>query len=423
MRAGVVLVLGLAAALLASGCSRSSFEPPEMQGPAAMVEAGGQQRLWLLTKQEERHMVSVGAGRRSAGTWRTDTYFHFAVEAIDPATTKTLWKQRLVTFGDPKASGPNPSRIIGGSESGNLLGKEGDIVWLLIADKPYAVSAIDGRLLADSKGIYKANPALQGLLPNDARHYSFDNGLVFMSADARQFVVRGPRHEALPYEPPPPPVVETRRKPNGMPIIEPMRPPLGEVPARQAQLGGEWLGLYSPKEAEDVIDDDRALEYPYSVLDEGGLARRNFLRAKFVDVKRWDDEPAIRTVSALAPVPDAPMFLKGRFFKAPGRGDEALRLEDPAGLLVWHATRMDDDGRLALARVDENLKVLWQSELPLSETDAVRRVATWLLPGRLLVVGELRWKDDGGVHRREPYLASVDLANGAVTARQLAGKE
>jgi hypothetical protein len=218
-------------------------------------------------------------------------------------------------------------------------------------------------------------------------------------------------------------VVETKRKPNGMPIIEPMRPPLGEVPSRQAQLGGEWIGLYSPKEAEDLVDDERALEYPYTVLDEGGLARRNFLRAKFQDVKRWDDEPAIRAVSELTPVANAPMFLKGRFFKAPGRGDEALLLENPAGLLVWHATRMDEDGRMALARVDESLNVLWKSELPLSETDAVRRVATWLLPGRLLVVGELRYKDDGGVHRREPHLVSVDLASGAVVSRNLEAKE
>src|SRR5690349_7776286 len=123
-------VVGLLVCLLlgAAGCSRSSLEPPEMQGPAAMVESGGAPRLWLLTKQEEQRMISVGGGRRTAGSWPTDTFFHFAVEAIDPVTTKTAWKQRIVTFGDPKASGPNPSRIIGSSESGQLLGQDCDIV-------------------------------------------------------------------------------------------------------------------------------------------------------------------------------------------------------------------------------------------------------------------------------------------------------
>jgi hypothetical protein len=423
MRVRVVALLLFVALFGLAGCKRSTFEAPQMQGPAAMVESGGQSRLWLLSKQEEKRQVGVFGGSRRTATWRTDTFFHFAVEAIDPITTKTAWKQKLVTFGDPDAAGEGPSRVIGSAESAHLLGQDGDIVWLLIGDVPYAVSASDGHLLVDGPGLEAANPSLKGMLPSEARHYGFDQGLVFMSADARQFVVRGPKHEASEYVPVP--VAQPKPvsiKANGMPVIVPMRPPMGEVPARQAQLGGAWLGLYSQKEAADLLDDSwgQALQYPYTVVDDGALARRSFMRAKIVKEKRFDE--TFDRVAELTPVPNAPVFLKGRFFKQAGT-DDALPMRDPAGLLVWHSTRMDDAGHLALARVDESLHTVWTAELPLSETDAVRRIASWNLPGHVVVVGELRSQDDGGVHHRDQYLVSVDLANGKVASRNLEAKD
>ena len=59
------------------------------------------------------------------------------------------------------------------------------------------------------------------------------------------------------------------------------------------------------------------------------------------------------------------------------------------------------------ARVDANLRTVWDSELPLSETDAVRRIASWQLPGCVVIVGELATVDAGPVHHRDPYLVSV----------------
>ena len=207
-----------------------------------------------------------------------------------------------------------------------------------------------------------------------------------------------------------------------MPVIEPMRPPMGEVPSRQAQLGGDWIGLYSPREAEEIVDDHtgRALAYPYSVLDQGATARRTFLRAKLAQEEHWEEK--ITRIAELTPVPDAPVFLKGRFFRKAG-SDDALMFEKPNSVLVWYSTRMDDAGRMALARVDDSLHVLWRAELPLSETDAVRRIASWNLPDRVVVVGLLESTDDGGVTHRDPYLVSVALADGAVVSRNLAAKE
>jgi hypothetical protein len=423
MAARVIGVLAWLALFVLTGCRNSHFETPQMQGPAAMVDAGGQPRLWLLAKQEEQRSISVGGGgTRNSTDWRTDTFFHFSVEAIDPVTTRTLWKQRIATFGDPKAAGTTPSRVIGSDVSARLLGQDGDLVWLLVGDEPYALDAADGHIRADGAGIEAANPALKGLLPSEGRLYGFDRGLVFMAADARAFVVRGPKQEAIAYEAPTPPAPEVKRKANGMPEIEPMRPPLGEVPARQAQLGGAWLGLYSPKEEQDVLDDSwgRALRYPYTVQDEGRTARRRFLRATFSKEQRFEE--SYTRVATLVPVPDAPVFLKGRFLKQTGT-DDALLFDKPASVLVWYSTRMDDAGRLALARVDDSLHVLWRAELPFSETDAIRQLATWQLPGRVVAIGELRTQDDSGVQHREPYLASISLADGAVSSRNLVAEK
>jgi hypothetical protein len=219
--------------------------------------------------------------------------------------------------------------------------------------------------------------------------------------------------------PPPPPVAEQGPlKANGMPELVPMLP-LGPLYVRHAVLDGQWLGLYSPKEVEYILDDSwgRTLRWPYTVTDEGTLARRQFLRSRVETLQRFEDR--YQRIAELTPIAGSPTFLKGRFFKDPRKDAEALVLQDPEGLLVWHSTRMDSAGRLALARVDSSLKVLWDSPLPLSETDFVRRVPTWVVPGYVVAVGELQSEDDGGVTHRDPYLVSVELATGKVASRQL----
>src|SRR5688500_2246056 len=137
--------------LLLAGCDGSHFEPPEIQGPPLMVDDGGQARLFLVTKQEEERMVSVGGSRRSTGSWRTDTYYHFAVQAFDPVTARPLWKQRLMTLGDPEAKNRYQlrTRVMGSSVGARLLGQDGDRVWLLIGDEPFAVKASDGTIVVD----------------------------------------------------------------------------------------------------------------------------------------------------------------------------------------------------------------------------------------------------------------------------------
>lgn len=403
----------VAVLLTLAACKTSYLEPPEMQGPPAMVNDNGQPRLWVLSKQEEVRQVAVGGGRRTSLATRSDTFFHFAVEAFDPRATKPLWKKRLLTYGDPEAHGAKPSRVIGSSVGARLLGQDGNIVWLLIGDEPFAVKVADGSVVADGAKLELLNPDLKGLLPSEAKHYGFDNGLVLMSADARMFVVRGPGQKAVAYTPPPPAAPEGKLLANGTYELVPLRP-FGEIPARQVTLDGEWLGLYSEKEAADARTDEWGghLKWPYTVLDEGTLARRTFWRADIVETKRFDDR--IRHIGGMTAIPGAPVFLKGRFLKNLPT-DEPLVLEDPAGVLVWHSTRIDDAGRLALSRLDTGLKTVWKAELPLSETDMINQVMYWQLPGHITAMGALR-SENATVVSRMPHLVSVDLKTGAIKA-------
>src|SRR5688572_10899146 len=209
----------LVAASLLAACNHSTFLPPEVQGDPAMVDDGGTPRLWMLNKIEEERTVSVGGGRRSTGSLRTDTYFHFDLQAFDPVTARPVWTQRLMTLGDPEAKNRYQltTRVMGSSVGGKLLGQDGDRVWLLIGDTPFAVKASDGTFVADPDTLQNAHAQLKGLLPSEAQHYAFYRGLVIRAADARHWVVRGADFAIEDYVPTPrpPDYPEGRLKANG----------------------------------------------------------------------------------------------------------------------------------------------------------------------------------------------------------------
>jgi hypothetical protein len=402
--------------VLALGACASRFEPAELQGPPVMVKGDGHSRLWVMTRLEEvRPRLRRGARRlRILGN---DTFFHFEVQAFDPVTARPVWTRRVLSIGDVEA-GAVPSRVIGSASEGRLLGTDDEMVWLLVDDRPMALAMADGSLVADRDAVEQRNPALKGLLPTDAKHYGFDRGLVFMSADAQHFVVRGRGLRAEPYTPPVVSVPVDRRRPNGTLENVPLRPPF-EVPARQVWLEEQWLGLYTEKEALDAEADQSGqhLRYPYDILDEGALARRRFWRADIVEFV--DYEERLERIDALVPVPDSPVFLKGRFLENPVSG-EPLVLAAPAGVMVWHNTRIDSDGRLALTRLDSGLRMRWTAELPLTEAGFANPVDYWLLPDRIVVTGRMAWNVDG-VSRRDAHLVSVSLVDGSQAAWDLQG--
>ena len=414
-RQACAILLGLL--LVLSGCRSSSFlDPAEVAGAPAMVTVDGKAHLWVLTKQEEVRQVGVGSSSRGSSGTRSDTFFHFDLQAFDAATARPAWKRRLLSLGDDEASGMRASRVIGSASSGRLLGQDDGVVWLLMDGEPWAVSAADGQVLADAAGLQERNPVLRGLLPADERHYGFDQGLMLLSADARPFVVRGPDLQAAPYQAPKKPTPPPDLNADGVPRIAPLEMP-GEVPARQLILDGQWLGLYSEKEAADAAVDEWGdrYRYPSTILNEGSVVRRHFWRATITPTERLNER--FDTLTDFRPVADSPVFLKGRFLKDLATG-KPLVLSSPTGVAVWHSTRIDSDGRLAVSRLGVDLQPLWTTELPLSENSTSNPVTYWLLSDRLLVMGEMWWMDDG-VNLREPHLVSVDMRDGSRQAWSL----
>ncbi len=399
--------------LALAGCSGTQFDPPDLHGAPLMASVDGKPVLLVLTKQEERRVTRTGGGRNRSPTERRDTLFHFDLRAYDPVTATPLWRARLVTFNDPERS----TRIIGSSTSGALLGQEGERVWLQIAESPSAVSVRDGTLLVDAGALEAANPELAGKLPSEARFYAFDAGLVVHAADARRWVVRGASLKAEPWSPRAPATESPPLKANGMPKVIPLRPPLGEAPARLAKLDDRLIGLFSENEAADASNDpfgDR-LAYSYSILDERALARRSFWTVQTAQAQRFDER--FEQIRKLEPLEGSPVFLRGRFLKKLP-GEEPLAAADPPGVLAWHSTRMDDAGQLALTRLDAALKPLWTAELPLSESGTANPVRYWLPGDHVVVLGEWSREIDHQV-RRASHLVSVSLRDGSMVAHNL----
>lgn len=413
-RLGALVLAGL----LLAGCKNTVWNEPQVQGPIGLVQAGEQKQLWVLQKQRVEHTVSVGGrGRGNTFFTRRDTYFHFDVQAFDPATVRPVWQQRLVTYSDPelRPGQRTPSRVVGSTVSGRLLGQDGDLVWLLVGHQPFALDAASGALVHDAASIERAHPGLAGLLPSEARFLGFDQGLVMTLADARRLRFTGRALEMADYAPPQPERKPVAMRPDGSLRIVPARPTVPMV--RHVPRGeGEWLGLYSAGEAADAGNDDTGehAAFPYSIADEGPMARRSFHRLRLAPATRWDE--TFLRVAAVEPVAESPVFLRGRFVRDP-RTDAAL---DPGNgdLLVWHRTRVDDAGRLALSRLAPDLQPRWQAELPITDGGGVFQIATWHVGGRLVVHG-LAATSQVDVQLRVPHLVGVSLDDGQLAAWNL----
>jgi hypothetical protein len=296
--------------------------------------------------------------------------------------------------------------VIGSSADGRLLGQEGDTVWLLIDGRPLAVSAADGKVKATAATLQEKNAALKGMLPASADLYAFDAGLVITAADAQRWRVQGATLAAQAYQPPPPP------KP-APPTRWISTRPYGEPVVRLAKLGETWVGLYTDKEASDAINDSFGTRFnePFTVLNEGALARRTFRRATLGKTREFTEGRHDRLVE-LKPVDGSPAFLRGRFFHVPGT-EQPLAMSEPSGVLVQHQTRIDADGRVAITRIDTEPKPLWTAPLPITELSS-----RWISPKQLLLLGVEQTTKDG-VRSREEQIVALDLADGKVRSWNL----
>jgi len=387
----------LLAPLLLAACMTSTFDPPEREGAPALVRDAGTPRLWLATKQEEQRMIRVGGGSRSVGTWKTVSYYHFAIEAHDPATVERLWKQPLRTMKDDEG---------GHSAESRMLGQDGDVVWMFVADGPIALSSRDASVVADRAAIERANPELRDLVPKKLDYYAYDDGLVIIAADARRWRLRGAALHAEPYVAPSVDYFNTVQfmatRWNGGYRTR-------DFLTRHAMLGDRWLGFYSPREADDAREDGFGDHFakPDDVLNEGSQARRAFWTARIGKTGEFSEGRHDRLV-ALDRVADVPDFLDAGWMKRAGV-PEAFRVRDPDGLLVVHRTRLDEEGRLAITRIDaSSLQSRWTATLPFQE---LRN--KFELGDRLLLYGQIT-QTTKGVTRTGERIVSLRLADGAV---------
>ena len=350
----VVFSIGGAIGVIAlfSSCSKSSFRPPEREGPPALVQVEKQPRLWLLLKQEEQRSRHIGGGSRSIGKWVTDIFYHFDLQAHDPTTTERLWKKRLLTVKDDAGGHTAQARI---------FGQEGEIVWLFLNDGPVAVSARDGSKVADRATLEQRNPTLKNLITKDLDFYAYDAGLVIIAADGRRFRIRGSEFAAEPYTPP---NDDYFRQVQFMATRWNGGYHTNDFLVRQMIRDGRWLGFFTPKEAAEAGNDEWGdhMIKPESVYPESDPTRRTFWSARIGKTKEFT-EGAHDRLFDVTRVAGAPEFLNAGLLIRPGTR-EALRVNDPSGFLVLHRTRLDEEGRLALTRLDDSFKEQWTATLP-----------------------------------------------------------
>ncbi|MGH8174001.1 MAG: PA2928 family protein [Rhodanobacteraceae bacterium] len=393
--AALACVVALAAFLCA--CNHSTFRPPGREGPPGLVKHGDEAHLWLMTKQEEQRMRHLGGGTRSIGKWITETWYHFDLQAHDPATTARVWKKRLLTVKDDQGGHSAQSRI---------FGQDGNKVWLFVNDQPVAVAAADGSVLADRKTLEQANPELRDLIPNDLDFYAYDDGLVIVAADARQWRIRGADYKAEPYTAP---NDDYFRNVQFMATRWNGGFHTDDFLVRQANVDGKWIGLYSEKEAKDVANDEFGDHYKGEVVfNEGSQARRTFWTARIGKTKEFSEGTHDRLFDVTR-VPGAPEYLQVGMLVRQGTR-QPLRLQDPSGFLVLHRTRLDEQGRLAITRLDDSLKPQWTTKLPYH--DLRNRFES---KDHLLLYGLVQ-ETVKGVTSTSEHIVSLDLRDGKVRA-------
>ncbi len=384
----------VALSFLLESCSKMLSRPPERVGPPALVMQDSEPRLWLLVKQEEDRVLSVGGGRRNAGTTIIEALYHFDLQAHDTRTAERLWKTRLLTLKDKEG---------GHTAEARLLGQDGNVVWLYLNSQAVAVSSKDGSKLGDGKLIEERNQVLRGLIPKELKFYAFDNGLVITAADSRRYKVRVPDYSAEPYQPTD---EEQFTRLQFMSTTWNGGYHTNDFLVRQATFGGGWLGLYTEKEAADAGNDEfgRKLENPATVILESSGVRRTFWRARIGQTREFTEGSHDRLFD-LRRVADSPDFLDGGFLVRQGTR-QPLALEDPAGLLVLHRTRVDEAGRAALTRLDQDLHEKWTSKMPF--IDLQNRIE---FSDRLLMYGLVQVTQQGVTGSQE-CIAALDLRDG-----------
>ena len=143
---------------------------------------------------------------------------------------------------------------------------------------------------------------------------------------------------------------------------------------------------------------------PASVLNEGSRARRTFWTASIGKTKEFSEGTHDRLFDVTR-LTNAPEFLESGLLVKAGT-KQPLIVPNPESILVLHKTRLDEEGRLALTRLDAELKQLWMATLPFHELQNRFELAE-----QLLLYGNVQ-STQKGVTRWQEELVALDLRDG-----------
>lgn len=352
---------------------------PEIHGAPLRIAVAGSDAVFLMSSQWETRIT--GGSHRWRVDRGTEKVLHVDLWRFDAATMQPAWRRRLLT----ERHGVRSQLA--------LLGADGDRLWLFVR-QPIVVSATDGGVMGNAERIEARNPPLAGVLPRDSGFYKFfaGHGLVLTSADARAWRIDAATLEAKPWLP-------QSSKPRDSLVAPPYFVPMStsSFQKRGMQLPNDWLGVLTDAEAakfaaKPVIPGRRPDERPGAMqevlesqhyptdLDHSGPNRFRVWRAKVEQVSAapagwskdlpddWGTRPKYSDYKAL---PESPEFLRAGLL-SDGRSKLPIWLRSPDSVLILHRDRIDDEGRLFLARiVGPDGRVAWNAGLGLSILQAV----------------------------------------------------
>ncbi|MBX9599678.1 MAG: hypothetical protein K2X35_01695 [Bryobacteraceae bacterium] len=330
---GIVFLLSVLGGIGFFAATGRSLWPPTIQimGPPLHVMRGGQEQVLVLTS-------TIPGGRRRAGV------LHLDLAAYDMLTGQQLWLKRV------------RSERGGAATNKQILGAQGDAVWLLL-DELTAVSVAGGETVATQAQIESNNPELKGRLTLDEKSFRMNQGLVITAADGSYYRLRTPLGRVEPVTKLLDPSEEDRTPAQFAPSY------IGAYRAAGAIFGNRWIGTRTSKG-----------------LDDPGGSNR-FWRSELIGGELPSDAGAFERSNITSYLPGSlnrdgrslnsrKSFLWGSILLDPAR-KQAVKVANPDSVLVQTMSRIDDDGLLQLARVDLDGRVLWEREVPLSRLQSV----------------------------------------------------
>lgn len=432
----IVLLLVAAALMLHGGTRRvmldllvdgehRDLEPALFQTAPLRTAAGGGDLVYLVSTQSE----TVTRFTRRPGRGVRRDYLHVDLWAIDATGATVAWRKRLRSYEGKEREG----RILPAFE---LLGVDSGTLWINV-EGPLGVALPDGHIVADGARIDALNPRLAGKRVNEPGYIAFGrNGLQLTLDDASQWRIDASDLLAAPRDTP-------VRDPSGIAGPAP-RSATSSFQVRALPIGTRWLGVLTDKEADH-------LRHPPVMpgRDPGerpGVMQR-FLEENHVPAPLHDPLPQpyrlwgarMEEVSAAPPdwpkdwpdkwgtrpqfsdydvLPESPVFLRAGLLR-PHR-DSAIPFwyRDPDSVLVLHADKLGEAGRLHLTRIaGPRGSTVWHAPLPFTALDSVmKREADIVLWGHEPMPGPAGNETDSIAHHK---LVRLDIAGGTTRVLDL----